>query len=465
MAITLSLVFLMISVTLIALLALKRDIIFAQFGILGVFAIAYYTIPVLFKSSSALADEPDDWITASVGLHLVFFVSMLLGAFVASAWAKALNPLHVRPLDDILVRRRAFISTVAVIVILINMWLFPASTYSAENLRDYIEAQDPYRQASAGFSALGIAFVAFSFSDALKRRQARAAMAYGGIIGLAVLVAFSTGARQLIISPLVLVYVNLCLDGRKRLALSAAGLVAVILVLASPLVVYMRENHGDEGSRIRVVEAYKGFGYGENPLETLVQGVVERADLLDVTIKLKDIIDSTNYVGWPFYYSVLVAPIPRIIYPNKPYVLSDNGQIDGEISIMAWKATLGGDGSLSAFGGIVAYREGGWLAVVLDGLAAGVLYRVVARWLGGGGVVGRLLFSNFLLAVAVGKVPASFFEALAALLGQAPLLLMIVMLSKALKALTAKPMRRRRTASLAQEGGGYRSPDGLGRGA
>lgn len=464
MAIALSLVFLLISLTLIALLILRRDIIYAQFGILGLFAIAYYTTPVLFKSWSPLVFQPDDKIAASVGLHLLFLVCILLGAFIATPLTNAVNPLRLRPLDDMIVRRCGLISTVAVLVNLIYIVFFPGSTYSAENIRDLIEQQDPFRQAVAGVAALGVAFLAFALSNALKTKRPREAIVYGGIITLDVLFAFSTGARLMIISPIILVYANLCLDGQKRLALSTAGAVAVILVLVSPLVVYMRENRGDEGSRARVVEAYSGFEYGQNPLQTLVQGVVDRADLLDVTIKLKDIIDSTNYVGWPFYYSVLVAPVPRLIYPDKPYILSDNGRPDGEISILIWKATLGGDGSLSAFGGIVAYREGGWLAVVLDGVAAGVLYRLVARWLGGGGVVARLFFSNFLLQVAVAKVPASFFEALAALLGQAPLLLVIVILSRALRALTDQPMRRVRETSLPRRGAGYRSVDGLGRG-
>ncbi len=101
------------------------------------------------------------------------------------------------------------------------------------------------------------------------------------------------------------------------------------------------------------------------------ESILGRSDLISVTVYMKDYIDNVGYVGWEYYYSVLVSPVPRFLYPDKPYVLSSNGRLDGEISALAWKEIMGGLGSLTAFGGLTAYREGGWLGVVLDGFADG----------------------------------------------------------------------------------------------
>ena len=76
-------------------------------------------------------------------------------------------------------------------------------------------------------------------------------------------------------------------------------------------------------------------------------------------------------------------------------------------------------GSLSAFGGIVAYRELGWPGVPINGFLTGLLFIFVARWLGQGGLLPATYYIALFVNLAVTKVPPSFWEAL---LGVMPLL-------------------------------------------
>jgi hypothetical protein len=103
---------------------------------------------------------------------------------------------------------------------------------------------------------------------------------------------------------------------------------------------------------------------------------------------------------------------------------------------------VGGLGSLTAFGGLTAYREGGWIAVILDGLAAGALFAGIARWFGQGGTIARIYYVQFFVLFAVQKAPPCFFEALASFLGQSPVIVLLFLLGK-LPLLARGPAPRR----------------------
>jgi hypothetical protein len=141
--------------------------------------------------------------------------------------------------------------------------------------------------------------------------------------------------------------------------------------------------------------------------------------------------------------------VPRFLYPGKPYILSANGKIDGEISVLAWRVMVGGLGSLSAFGGLTAYREGGWAAILVDGLADGAFFFVIARWLGGGGWVARILYANFFVMFVVGKAPSDFFESLTAFLGQVPVMIVLYLISRSPLVAGARQMGDARATRVA----------------
>ncbi|WJH39662.1 hypothetical protein N7E02_23310 [Aliirhizobium terrae] len=157
---------------------------------------------------------------------------------------------------------------------------------------------------------------------------------------------------------------------------------------------------------------------------------------------MKRYIDITPVPGPIYYASVFLIPIPKILIPEKPYLLSVDGTFGGELSNWAWKVLNGGTGSLTAFGGVYAYREGGWLWIGVNGLATGMFFAFLARWLGAGGTAGRFFYALLFVALAVAKVPPSFFEALAAFLGIFPFIVFFYLISLAWRWLMPRKVNR-----------------------
>jgi hypothetical protein len=217
-----------------------------------------------------------------------------------------------------------------------------------------------------------------------------------------------------------MVLIALFLTGQTKRAVKSIGLLVVILLAVSPFAVFMRSRQLDIRGKERVLTVGEEFSYGDDAVTTSIRSIIDRADLLGNSIKLKEYIDRHGFVSWQFYYSVLVSPIPRVIFAKKPYVLSSDGTMWGEISVIAWAMDFGGIGSLTAFGGITAYRQGGWIAVCLDGLAAGFCFTVIARWLGRGGLVANVFYIALFPLLAIKRVPPSLFEMLAELLPMLP---------------------------------------------
>ena len=113
---------------------------------------------------------------------------------------------------------------------------------------------------------------------------------------------------------------------------------------------------------------------------------------------------------YQYYSSILGSFLPRIIVGEKSQVLSDNGKLSGETSVLAWNIIIGKDiGSLSAFGAITAYREGGWLWVIVNGFLTGLMYVWVFSFFCKGGHLGKVLFISIFVSLCVKQVPPSFF--------------------------------------------------------
>jgi hypothetical protein len=121
---------------------------------------------------------------------------------------------------------------------------------------------------------------------------------------------------------------------------------------------------------------------------------------------------------------VLSVPIPRAIFPNKPYQLSTDGTMWGELSVVSWVLDHGRGtiGSLTAFGGISAYQEGGWPAVVVDGLFTGFLFSLLAASLANGSSTAKLFYVLLFPLLAVKRVPPNLFESIAEVLTVVPFL-------------------------------------------
>ncbi len=401
-------------------------------GILGVFAIGHFVLPIALKPLSNLADRTTDEIVPAVLIHGLFLTSVVGGVILALGTRTRVRSLQTPTLDLWLVRHRRKVFIVSTAVYLALFFSIAQTSYAAEDFTEFFTNRNPFLAALASMQSWALGTL--GICTALEVRDGRKvpARVMTATIFALVILALPTAQRLAIITPMAVMLSALLVTGQKRRAMRSAGILVLVLVVVSPFAVYLRSARSQNRSG-EVVSIGRDFSYGDSQLTTMAQSLADRADLLGNTIPLKDYVDHQGFVGWRFYYSVLVSPIPRVLLGNKPYLLSADGTMWSEISVLSWSLRYGGIGSLTAFGGITAYREGGWLIVALDGVLTGALFVFVARWLGRGGIVGMGTYVTLFPLLAIKRVPPSLFEALAELLPLLPIVAVFVLTDKMLR--------------------------------
>jgi hypothetical protein len=350
-------------------------------------------------------------------------------------------------LDRQFARHRGKLFVLSFVPYLFFVMSYAQTAYSSADFKVYFTDRSPYLGILSAIAGLLLSILAVGL--AVECKVGRKAVAAGMMVGMLgiVAVALSSAQRLEIITPLVTVVAALFVTKQRALGVRWIGLTVAFLVLASPFVVFLREKQGSERGGDRVIAAAQAFSYGDSALLTSVQSIADRADLLGNSIDLKAYIDEHGYVGWTYYYSVFISPVPKAIIGDKPYPLSSDGTMWGHLSVIAWALHNRGIGSLTAFGAITAYRQGGWIAVCLDGLAVGICLVFLARWLGGGGLIAKVFYCALFPLLTIKRAPPSLFECLSEVLPMLPFLAALVVLNVMLGG-----KRRIRVPQLAVQG-------------
>jgi hypothetical protein len=425
MDLIIALIYLMVCTFLLIQMVLKSEIESLQLGLIGLFSIGYCVLPVLFKPLSALRLYSDDEISVALTLHLVFLLCIIFGVAVGKQLISRSIGLFSDGVDSALYRYRYLLSFVSFCLFVAYFLENDLTSYSSGNFEEYFQRTNLFASILSTLSTMFVAHIAITFAVELKARRKIPTLLLGGAIIICVALSVSLAQRLAVITPLIILFAALVVTGQVREALKSLAVLVVVLILVSPFAVFLRQANVNVQGKERALVVGGEFNYGEDIGLSLLTSIIDRADLLENTVDLKHFIDSDEYVGWPFYYSVLIQPVPRLFFADKPYPLSSDGTMNGEISILAWHLSFGGIGSLTAFGGITAYREGGWLMVVLDGLATGVFFALVASWLGRGGWGAKIIYVSLFVDITVMRVPPSFFEALTSLIIYIPYLLLL----------------------------------------
>lgn len=427
----LALIYAATCLALIGAMVLRRSLLSVHFGVIALFSLGYYPLPVLGKAWTSLAQTSDEKIFSALLIHYLFLCSALVAATLASPRVGAIRPLGFGVLDALVLRHSSLLALVAFGLYLGFVATTPRTSYASEAFDEFFEQKSNIRSILAAVSGFSSGLVSFLFALAARRGEKRAQIVCGAMILTIVALALPLGQRLAAIAPIMMLFAAMATLGQTGKAFRLLIGAVIFLLAVSPFAVHLRQTRRDvSGNFLSASQAAQNYRLDDNPLAQSLQSILDRSDLVFNTVVMKDEIERTGFVGWRYYYSVVVAPVPRFLYPEKPYVLSDNGAIDGEISVRAWRLAYGTLGSLTAFGGLTAYSEGGWIGVVLDGLALGALFAVLARWLGQGGLLARVFYVNFFVILAVQKVPPAFFEALASILGLAPPILLLFIVSR-----------------------------------
>ncbi len=396
-------------------------------GIIGCFSIGYYVLPIFFKNYSGLANIESKKLAAVCFMALIFFVAIVFGAIIGDREPKKRGDgsLFLSKLDKIFIKNYKLFFILSLIVWIGYYFTADLTSYSAEDYEAYFHERSQFAGLLAAFSNMSLSLIAVCLAIAIRKREnvkLPMMLTYAAII----LMLLVTGQRLAAITPVFTLVVALSIYVDYKVGLKVIWIGVLFLILISPLMVFVREFQGDRG-KAKALTASKMYKADSNPLNEGFVSIIERADLLYVMTILKERYDNNDdFDHGQYLYSVFCAYIPKFIFPDKPYALSDDGTMYGEISVQAWQLIVGNStGSLSAFGSISAYREGGWLWVIINGFVTGYLFAWVSRFLAKGGHISRLLFVSIFVGLCIKNIPLSFFYFLVYI---APTMLLVVFL-------------------------------------
>lgn len=399
-----------------------RDVVDFQMGVIAAFSVGYYCLPVWFKGLSTLSDLSDGEVAVAVFIHALFIFCIVVGTEIARPFFRSQRPLETPQLDRFIVPLLPALCLIGTVVYIYYYFNFDLTSYTAKDFEAYFKNRSTFSIIVANLSGISLAGIAFSTAYFWKRGNSSQLLIAGSLLSVCILLALFLGQRLALLTPIIMLLASLAGTGQSKKAVSLLGAAVAVLLLVSPVAVFVRETLADKQA-VDAKAAVGSFSYGDDAFGKMFQSIIDRGDLVYVTARMKPYIDAEPLPGLTYYGSVLAVPIPKGIYPGvKPYPLSPNGGPGGELSIKAWLTLKGGTGSLSAFGGVVAYREASWPGVIVNGLLTGALFIGLGRLLGEGGIAFKILYAQLFVAITVKKVPPSFFEALTEVMGVLPFL-------------------------------------------
>lgn len=404
----------------------RPSVLTIYLGTLSLFMLGYYGLPALLIERSTLRYLPESEVSATVFMALFFFIPLVCGVLYVGTRARKLPAMHLDVLDTGLTRYWWTGSILSNALIIYYNSTRTLTFYQVESIDNFLQDRSVFTGVIGFFVSLTEAIAAVYFAQALSRREWRKILFSAACLGIKLVLVMQGGQRMLFLTPILLLFAAIVAQGRFRMAGVALASAVGALLIISPIMVAMRTGAWNSTQDI----AAENFTYGSDPVDTILQSIVDRGDILQNTAVLKAYVDANGHVGSQYYLSILALPIPRFLYPDKPYLFSDNGRMDGEASILAWRLVVGNStGSLTAFGGIIAYREGGWAWVFANGLLAGLMYGTLLTIFSRSGFIGQAFFAMGLAFWSVRKVPPSLFEGMADVMTYLPVILLLYVIN------------------------------------
>lgn len=383
-------------------------------GLLGIFGLGHYVLPVVFRPLSSLQLVRDDDLFLALLISGLYFLVLGIGFLWSGRLVRGSSPADQTNsgLDALLIQRPG--ATFAVFGTIYFAYLANSvqTIYQAGGVEDYISQQDTFDAAFAMLASFCSSGMALMLAYMAKKRgeSARFAVMLGAYL-LSLILLLSTAQRSALITPVIALAVAFGLVGHVRAMKFTIIGGLLLLVVASPFLVLMRDSPGLQTSSISLSALVEQSSTGEVPM-VFVQSMVDRADVLNNMVNLKRHIDIYGFANAQYFYSILVSYIPGFLNPGKPTVMSVTGSIDGHISVISWQIERRASdiGSLTVFGPMVAYHEGGWLWLMINGFLTGIAINLLYAWLGVGRYWHRILYISIFPMLCVTNVPPSIFQ-------------------------------------------------------
>lgn len=406
------------------------DAVDFQMGIIGVFSVGYFCLPIWFKSFSNLKFYPESSIAAAGLIFFLFALFVCIGVTFGRKIVTNKISIKTKYVDGVFLNHTKKIAIIAFIFALYQTIFTDITVYTANDRDIFLNDRNFIDSFISLIGDVSLAFICWAFSNALLLKRKSEVFLFGVMLLFATLSLVFVGQRLAVITPFIMLIAALLVSGQANRAKVSLVFSIGVLLFLSPVAVFVRESIADQSAADSGVALTK-FEYSDDPIMQSFQSIIDRADLIYVALEMKPELDEEPTPSLIYYLSVLANPIPAAVFPGeKPFPLSTNGSPSGELSIYASTQIAGNpEGSLTAFGGLVAYREGSWVGVIVNGLMTGILFVAFARWLTGGSFVFQLIYIRVFVAISVSKVPPSFMEALLALVPFIPLMVIAVLLN------------------------------------
>jgi hypothetical protein len=432
---------LLLCIICLILMVRNQDGSYLMIGVTGLFSIGYYVLPVFFKSFSGLDRLNDEDVSVAIAMCFLFFFFLITGNYAATRYfrVKRFTGIKLAFFDGFFVRNRIYVFSIGFFIWITYFFNAEVTSYSADDFEAFFHERSPLDGLLAALSGFALSAMAVSLVLCIIHRQQKAAIWMTIIYAGCVVLLLSSGQRLAVISPIFTFVAALVLFGKQWDGIKIIIIGIMILIIISPFMVFVREFRGASG-RDKILTATTAYSAGDdNVILKYFSSIMERADLIDVMTYLKKYIDASGYASGDYYPSIIYSFVPKFVMPNKPYPLSDTGTIRGEISVIAWSIYRGNTtGSLTAFGAISAYREGGWLWVPVNGFLTGISFSLIFAVLGRGGVVARWLFSVIFVTACIKNVPPSFFYLWVFMASSVNTLIVLVIFHKLLSSIVPK---------------------------
>jgi hypothetical protein len=391
-------------------------------GVLGFFSIGYFILPLVFRERSPLETVDDRIVEKAVVMALLFLFSVQVGIRIVDtplcSSKNASQTIELSFWDKLLFVRPKMTFFFCLIVFLIYLSKMTLTVYQAGGVGNFISSYSSWNAIIAFLGNMANAIMAVILARELGNSQRVWKIAGLALYFVPLVILIATAQRNAVLLPFVYLAVAFSIFGHTKIAYRALLGGALLIVVASPFLVFFREmSTMDFG--VTFLESAQLFSDDFNSFDIFIQSLVDRADVLFNMSIVIDNINRMGFAGGEYFASVPLKFIPGILFSDKPIALSNNGSIDGHLSVMIWQFLKDDDslGSLTIFGAITAYREGGWVWMIVNGILTGSTMTYLFQILNKSSDWKKVLYVIIFPGLCVKSVPPSFFELITSLSG------------------------------------------------
>ncbi len=410
---------------------------FMPLGVLGLFSVGYYVLPIVFQHA-AQVDVLDPQDVADVLRMDVIFFLFLIAGYEFVIWIASPREDFVVTFprfDMVFMQRWRLIFVVSFAVWVLYFLHGGLTSYSSSNFDAYFLQRSKLAGLLGALSNYAMGAMATCIAWAGRNGERRAMRWMLAAYAVPVILLLTTAQRLSVITPVFVLVAALAVFGQQRTSLKFLAIGIGVLLVISPFMVFLREfqvGHASGLGREKILVASEYFNYGGGDLfGRMIDSIMHRADLINVSVYLKDYIDAVGYATGKYYLSIVESFVPHFFLAHKLYPLSDSGTYWGDLSVIAWTILEGHTvGSLTAFGAIYAYHEGGWFWVPFNGVLTGVSIAFVYVVLGRGSITARWLYLFTFVAACVQFVPPSLFQYWVAVSSLVPSLIVLALVHR-----------------------------------